>query len=253
VVTSDPTAAAPYQQGTVPAFPFSSENAYVLGAPTDNNWAKGYWTEGRVIQDAVLAGIAREVAAARVNGDVDLIFNVIHTLGGGTGSGLGTLLLNSLKIIYPQHIVMSTSVLPSPRVSETVVESYNAMLSLAKMRQGGLPVLAFDNEVLYGMCIRLLSITVPTFGNLNTIIAGTMVGLFAPVMAGQATALRVLHRMMQNRPLTQVNKARGKPESGIAAWITSLTHQLFVIGRRSHRKRCEFSAERFCHRRAKAA
>jgi hypothetical protein len=177
-----------------------------------------------VIQDAVLAGIAREVAAARANGDVDLIFNVIHTLGGGTGSGLGTLLLQSLQSAYPAHIVMSTAVFPSPKVTETVVEPYNAMLSLGMMRREGFPVLAFDNEVLYDVCIRQLGITMPTFGNLNTIIAGAMVGLFAPVMAGQATALRVVHGMMQNRPLTKVNK----PGFGIAAWVTRLTHQLFL-------------------------
>jgi tubulin beta len=212
VVTSDPTVAAPYQQGTVPTFPFSSENAYVLGEPTGNNWAKGHYTTGWEIRDTVLAGIAREVDEARANGDVDLIFNVIHTLGGGTGSGLGTLLLQSLKTIYPQHIVMSTAVLPSPRVSDTVVEPYNAMLSLGMMRREGYPVLAFDNEVLLDVCIRQLGITMPTYRIVNRIITGAMVGLFAPVMAGQATALRVVHGMMQNRRLTKVNKARGKLE-----------------------------------------
>jgi tubulin beta len=41
---------------------------------------------------------------------------MFHSLGGGTGSGLGTLLLSKIREEYPDRIVMAISVVPSPKV-----------------------------------------------------------------------------------------------------------------------------------------
>lgn len=45
-------------------------------------------------------------------------FQIIHSLGGGTGSGMGTLLINKIREEYPDRIVNSHSVIPSPKVLE---------------------------------------------------------------------------------------------------------------------------------------
>ena len=50
-------------------------------------------------------------------------------LGGGTGSGLGALLLGKIREEYPDRMLATFSIFPSPKVSETVVEPYNAVLS----------------------------------------------------------------------------------------------------------------------------
>eukprot|EP00116_Pleurobrachia_bachei_P018964 sb/3479226/ len=42
-------------------------------------------------------------------------FQLCHSLGGGTGSGFGTLLLNRLREEYYDRIIMSFSVYPSPK------------------------------------------------------------------------------------------------------------------------------------------
>ena len=57
-------------------------------------------------------------------------FQLTHSLGGGTGSGMGTLLISKIKEEYPDRIMSSFSVVPSPKVSDTVVEPYNATLSV---------------------------------------------------------------------------------------------------------------------------
>lgn len=44
-------------------------------------------------------------------------FQLLHSLGGGTGSGLGSLLLTKIKEEYPDRMLASFSILPSPRVS----------------------------------------------------------------------------------------------------------------------------------------
>ena len=56
-----------------------------------------------------------------------------HSLGGGTGSGMGTLLISKIREEYPDRIMLTFSVCPSPKVSDTVVEPYNATLSVHQL------------------------------------------------------------------------------------------------------------------------
>ena len=44
-------------------------------------------------------------------------FQLTHSLGGGTGSGMGTLLISKIREEYPDRIMMTFSVVPSPKVS----------------------------------------------------------------------------------------------------------------------------------------
>ncbi|KAF3455862.1 hypothetical protein FNV43_RR00504 [Rhamnella rubrinervis] len=55
-------------------------------------------------------------------------FQVCHSLGGGIGSGMGTLLMSKIREEYPDRMMLTFSVFPSPKVSDTVVEPYNATL-----------------------------------------------------------------------------------------------------------------------------
>lgn len=43
-------------------------------------------------------------------------FQLAHSLGGGTGSGLGTLLISKIREEYPDRIMNTFSVVPSPKV-----------------------------------------------------------------------------------------------------------------------------------------
>ena len=52
-------------------------------------------------------------------------FQLCHSLGGGTGAGMGTLLISKVREEYPDRIMETFSVIPSPKVSDTVVEPYN--------------------------------------------------------------------------------------------------------------------------------
>ena len=60
-------------------------------------------------------------------------FQLTHSLGGGTGSGMGTLLISKIREEYPDRIMNTYSVVPSPKVSDTVVEPYNATLSVHQL------------------------------------------------------------------------------------------------------------------------
>ena len=89
-------------------------------------------------------------------------FQVCHSLGGGTGSGMGTLLISKIREEFPDRMMMTFSVFPSPKVSDTVVEPYNATLSVHQLVENADECMVLDNEALYDICFRTLKLTNPT-------------------------------------------------------------------------------------------
>jgi len=69
------------------------------------------------------------------------------------------------------------SVMPSPKVSDTVVEPYNATLSVHQLVENADEVMCIDNEALYDICFRTLKLTNPTYGDLNHLICEVMSGI----------------------------------------------------------------------------
>ncbi|XP_062294076.1 tubulin beta-4B chain isoform X6 [Scomber scombrus] len=104
-------------------------------------------------------------------------FQLTHSLGGGTGSGMGTLLISKIREEYPDRIMNTFSVVPSPKVSDTVVEPYNATLSVHQLVENTDETYCIDNEALYDICFRTLKLTTPTYGDLNHLVSATMSGV----------------------------------------------------------------------------
>jgi tubulin beta len=75
-------------------------------------------------------------------------FQLTHSLGGGTGSGMGTLLISKIREEYPDRMMATFSVVPSPKVSDTVVEPYNATLSVHQLVENSDLTFCIDNEAL---------------------------------------------------------------------------------------------------------
>ena len=76
-------------------------------------------------------------------------------------------------------MMLTFSVFPSPKVSDTVVEPYNATLSIHQLVENADEVMVIDNEALYDICFRTLKLTTPTFGDLNHLVAAVMSGCTA--------------------------------------------------------------------------
>ena len=94
-----------------------------------NNFAKGYYTEGAELLDTVMDVARREVE----NCDCFQGFQLCHSLGGGTGSGLGMLLLNTLREEYPDRMVNPYSVTPSPKVIMIMMITMTMMMMIMMM------------------------------------------------------------------------------------------------------------------------
>ena len=57
---------------------------------------------------------------------------------------------------------MTFSVFPSPKVSDTVVEPYNATLSVHQLVENADECMVLDNEALYDICFRTLKLSTPS-------------------------------------------------------------------------------------------
>jgi hypothetical protein len=75
---------------------------------------------------------------------------------------MGTLLISKIREEYPDRMMLTFSVFPSPKVSDTVVEPYNATLSVHQLVENADECMVLDNEALYDICFRTLKLTTPT-------------------------------------------------------------------------------------------
>ncbi|KAK4392381.1 Tubulin alpha-1 chain [Sesamum angolense] len=98
-------------------------------------------------------------------------FLVFNAVGGGTGSGLGSLLLERLSVDYGKKSKLGFTIYPSPQVSTAVVEPYNSVLSTHSLLEHTDVVVLLDNEAIYDICRRSLDIERPTYTNLNRLIS----------------------------------------------------------------------------------
>merc|ERR1712113_1276164 len=121
-------------------------------------------------------GIRKEVE----NCDCPQGFQICHSLGGGTGSGMGTLVLLKLRDAYPDRILATFSVYPSPKVSDTVVEPYNAVLSSHQLLENADLTYVIDNEALYNISHNVLKVDQPKYSQLNSIATQSLMGVTAP-------------------------------------------------------------------------
>ncbi len=138
-----------------------------------NNWAKGHYTEGAELIEQALDVIRKEAE----NCDLLQGFQICHSLGGGTGSGMGTLLISKIREEFPDRMMCTFSVMPSPKVSDTVVEPYNATLSVHQLIENADEVMCIDNEALYDICNKTLKLPTPSYSDLNNLVSQVMSGI----------------------------------------------------------------------------
>lgn len=65
----------------------------------------------------------------------------------------------------------------SLQVSDTVVEPYNATLSVHQLVENSDETFCIDNEALYDICFRTLKLSTPKYGDLNHLVSLVMSGI----------------------------------------------------------------------------
>merc|ERR1711994_156459 len=142
---------------------------YILSGKEDaaNNFARGHYTTGKEMMDQINDRVKKLVE------DCDNVqgFIITHSVGGGTGSGLGMLILERLAVDYRKRSKIGFEIYPSPNISTCIVEPYNGLLSTHWLLDHTDVSLILDNEALYKICQKKLDIKKPSYINLNRIIA----------------------------------------------------------------------------------
>jgi len=154
---------------------FSPETLLSGKEDAANNYARGHYTVGKEMVDICLERIRKQ--AERCDGLQG--FLGFHSVGGGTGSGLGSLILERLAADYPKKCKLDFCVYPSPQISTSVVEPYNSVLSTHSLLEHTDVAFMLDNEAIYDICKKNLGIERPSYTNLNRLIAQVISSLTA--------------------------------------------------------------------------
>ena len=112
-----------------------------------NNWANGFYEYGKLYSPTII----EKVRTVLEDCDSPQCFMLTHSIGGGTGSGLGSFILKTLGEEYDDIFKFTISVFPSQN-DDVVTSPYNAVLSLNQLINHADCVLPIDNQSLLEIC-----------------------------------------------------------------------------------------------------
>jgi len=119
-----------------------------------NNWAVGHLEYGKQYRD-VISNVIRKTAEKC---DCLTCFFCIHSMGGGTGSGLGTFVLQLLEDEYPDVFRFVTAVYPSAD-DDVITSAYNSTLAMHMLTECADCVVPIENQALINIVNRVESST----------------------------------------------------------------------------------------------
>lgn len=161
-----------------------------------NNWANGFCVQGPRHRDAVEELVRREVERCdRLAGLMPVM-----SVAGGTGSGVGTFVTECLRDAYPTSFILNHLTWPYG-TGEVIVQNYNSVLTLAHLYQLSDAILVHENDVVHGICSRLLNIKHISFDDINRVIAHQLGGVLQPALTGDS------HGVYSRNPLGELLSA----------------------------------------------
>ena len=117
-----------------------------------NNWACGACFYGPKYDAEVMESVRRAAEPC----DSLQSFLMMHSLGGGTGSGMGSYLLSRLADEYPAAFRFAVSIFPSAD-DDVVTSPYNSILAADALAEHADVVLPMDNGALGDVCAATAS------------------------------------------------------------------------------------------------
>ncbi|KAL4879388.1 tubulin-domain-containing protein [Aspergillus karnatakaensis] len=158
---------------------YNPENFFIgqQGIGAGNNWGAGY-AAGDVVQEEVFDMIDREADGS----DSLEGFMFLHSIAGGTGSGLGSYILERMNDRFPKKLIQTYSVFPDTQAADVVVNPYNSLLAMRRLTQNADSVVVLDNGALSRIVADRLHVQEPSFQQTNQLVS--------TVMSASTTTLR---------------------------------------------------------------
>ncbi|EAY06317.1 Tubulin/FtsZ family, GTPase domain containing protein [Trichomonas vaginalis G3] len=140
-----------------------------------NNWAVGYHQNGHLQIDSVLEKIRK---LAEPCNHLESFF-MLYSLGGGTGSGFGSYILERVAEEYPRLWKMATVVTPTDDDPAVVTAPYNSLLSCAHLCKYANCVFPVENASLQRFVSGAEPNTKGAFSQMNSVVANFLLDLTA--------------------------------------------------------------------------
>lgn len=159
---------------------YNPENVYTSkdGGGAGNNWGHGF-AQAESLHEELFDIIDREADGS----DSLEGFVLCHSIAGGTGSGMGSYMLERINDRYPKKLIQTYSVFPQQDdISDVVVQPYNSILTMKRLTQNADCVNVLDNTALNRIAADRLHIPNPTFSQVNQLVS--------TIMATSTTTLR---------------------------------------------------------------
>lgn len=122
-----------------------------------NNWAHGFYEYGSLYSKTIIEKLNKILEEC----DSPQCFMLMHSIGGGTGSGLGSFITKTLNEEYSDLYKFTVSVFPS-KDDDVITSPYNSILSLNQLINNADCVLPIDNQALIDICNKVDSETKKT-------------------------------------------------------------------------------------------
>jgi tubulin gamma len=158
------------------------------GVGAANNWGDGYQT-GESVHEDIMEMIDREADGSdslEVCYEAPAMiyplnygykgFMMLHSIAGGTGSGLGSFLLERLNDRFPKKLIQTYSVFPDTTNSgDVVVHPYNSLLAMRRLTQNADSVVVLDNGALSRIAADRLHVQEPSFQQTNQLVGNSTI------------------------------------------------------------------------------
>ncbi|KXS17780.1 tubulin nucleotide-binding domain-like protein, partial [Gonapodya prolifera JEL478] len=129
---------------------FDDRQIVLSNSGSGNNWAMGYKHYGEMYRERISDTVRSEVEMVDT---LQSLFTISST-GGGTGSGLGSFVVELLQDEYPGASKFSTVVMPSAD-DDVVTSPYNSVLALSKLTDSADCILPVENQALIDICKKV--------------------------------------------------------------------------------------------------
>ena len=145
-----------------------------------NIWANGHYVVGKELISTATDRIRLAVEEC----DAIQGFIINHSIAGGTGGGLGALILERICVDYRRKCKFAFQGFHDENQLTVSIQPYNSLLSMHWSLDHTEISMMLDNQQLYRQCQRKLGIKTPRFKHFNNICVKLMSSITAPFRMG---------------------------------------------------------------------
>jgi tubulin delta len=178
LVDTEPKVVREYLEDPVLKEFFSKDNIFYTEEGRGNNWAYGYQSVQDGFNEKIMDALRREAE----NWDYYEGTVMVHSIAGGTGSGLGSRLMEEFKDQYSKAKLVNVVVWPHPS-GETPLQNYNSWFTTSFLQKYSDAVIVFQNEEMLKIIPKWIDdkkIQSVSMKNLNEYISVCLKNVFVP-------------------------------------------------------------------------